>query len=203
MRKALQHLKAADPVMARIIEKIGPYKIAYREPDFTTLARSIVYQQVSGAAAATMLRRLTEAAGQIDGRLDPRRIAALGLDGMRPCGISRQKAAYLINVSETTLSGELDLERLPRLSNERVIARLTQVKGIGVWTAQMFLMFALRRPNVLPTGDLGVKNAIQREYGLETPPSPRQIAEHGACWQPFASVASWYLWRCLDGAAEI
>ena len=202
MRKAISHLKNADPVMARIIAAVGPYKIVYREPDFTTLARSIVYQQVSGAAAATMLARLTAAAGR-GGKLSPKKILELGADGLRPCGISRQKAAYLMNLSEHTRSRAIEWGRLAELSDEEVITRLTQVKGIGVWTVQMFLMFALRRHDVLPTGDLGVRNAIWKAYGLDAPPPPKEMERIAAPWRPYATVASWYLWRSLDGIAEI
>lgn len=188
--------------MARIIGAVGPYKIVYREPDFTTLARSIVYQQVSGAAAATMLARLTAAAGRA-GKLSPKKILALGEEGLRPCGISRQKARYLMNLSEHTQSKAIHFPHLESLADEAVIEQLTQVKGIGVWTAQMFLMFALRRQDVFPTGDLGVRNAIWKAYGLDAPPSPRQMTEIAVPWRPYASVASWYLWRSLDGMAEI
>lgn len=202
MRKAISHLKNADPVMARIIGAVGPYKIVYREPDFTTLARSIVYQQVSGAAAATMLGRLTAAAGR-GGKLSPKKILELGAEGLRPCGISRQKASYLMNLSEYTRSRGIAFGRLAELENDEVIARLTQVKGIGVWTVQMFLMFALRRHDVLPTGDLGVRNAIWKAYQLDAPPPPQEMERIAAPWRPYASVASWYLWRSLDGIAEI
>jgi DNA-3-methyladenine glycosylase II len=184
MRKAISHLKNTDPVMARIIAAVGPYKIVYREPDFTTLARSIVYQQVSGAAAATILTRLTAAVGRA-GKLSPK------------------KASYLINLSEHTRSRQIDFKRLPDLPNDEIIARLTAVKGIGVWTVHMFLMFALQRHDVLPTGDLGVRNAIWKAYELETPPSPKQMEQIATPWRPYASVASWYLWRSLDGMAEI
>ncbi|MBL8237119.1 MAG: DNA-3-methyladenine glycosylase 2 family protein [Bryobacterales bacterium] len=202
MRKAISHLKNADPVMARIIHSVGPYKIVYREPDFTTLARSIVYQQVSGAAAATMLARLTAAAGR-GGRLIPNRILELGEEGLRPCGISRQKAGYLMNLSEKTRSRAIHFARLPGLTDTEIIAELTQVKGIGVWTAQMFLMFALRRHDILPTGDLGVRNAMWKAYELPAPPTPAQMERIAEPWRPYASVASWYLWRSLDGMAEI
>ncbi len=202
MRKAISHLKNTDPVMARIIGAVGPYKIVYREPDFTTLARSIVYQQVSGAAAGTMLARLTKAAGRA-GQLSPAKIIGLGAEGLRPCGISRQKASYLIDLSERTRAREIDFKSLDGLTDEAVIEALTRVKGIGVWTVQMFLMFALRRHDVLPTGDLGVRNAIRKAYGLETPPTPQEMERIGAPWRPYATVASWYLWRSLDGMAEI
>jgi DNA-3-methyladenine glycosylase II len=202
MRKAISHLKNADPVMARLIGAVGPYKIVYREPDFTTLARSIVYQQVSGAAAATMISRLTAAAGR-GGKLIPKKILELGAEGMRPCGISRQKASYLINLSEHTRSRAIEFGRLAELDNDEVIARLTQVKGVGVWTAHMFLMFALQRHDVLPTGDLGVRNAIWKAYQLEAPPPPSEMERIALPWRPYASVASWYLWRSLDGMAEL
>lgn len=202
MRKAISHLKQADPVMARIIHAVGPYKILYREPDFTTLARSIVFQQVSGAAATTMLTRLTAAAGR-GGKLSPRKILELGVEGMRPCGISRQKASYLMDLSERTQSRKVTFSRLAELPDDEVIAHLTQVKGIGVWTVHMFLMFALQRHDVLPTGDLGVRNAIWKAYSLETPPSPQEMLRIAEPWRPYASVASWYLWRSLDGMAEL
>jgi DNA-3-methyladenine glycosylase II len=202
MRKALSHLKTADPVMKRIIETVGPYKIVYREPDFTTLARSILYQQVSGAAASTVLRRLMTACGR-GGKLVPSRILALGPEGLRPHGVSRQKASYLLDLSARTKARSIDFGRFEAMSDDEVIASLTQIKGIGVWTVHMFLMFALRRPDVLPVGDLGVRNAIQRAYELEAPPSPAGIAKIGEPWRPYASVASWYLWRSLDGPAEI
>ncbi|MBM3786782.1 MAG: DNA-3-methyladenine glycosylase 2 family protein [Acidobacteria bacterium] len=198
MRKALAHLKSADPVLRGIIEKVGPYKIVYREPDFTTLARSIIYQQVSGAAAATVLARLTKAAGR-GGQLSPRKLQSLGVDGLRTHGVSRQKASYLLDLS----TQRIDWAGLAGLPDDGVIAELTRIKGIGVWTAHMFLMFALRRPDVLPVGDLGVRNAIWKAYGLATPPSPKDIAIIGEKWRPYASVASWYLWRSLDGPAEI
>jgi DNA-3-methyladenine glycosylase II len=202
MRKAISHLKNADPVMARLIGAVGPYKIVYREPDFTTLARSIVYQQVSGAAAATMISRLTAAAGR-GGKLIPKKILELGAEGMRPCGISRQKASYLINLSEHTRSRAIEFGRLAELDNDEVIAQLTQVRGVGVWTAHMFLMFALQRHDVLPTGDLGVRNAIWKAYQLEAPPPPSEMERIALPWRPYASVASWYLWRSLDGMAEL
>lgn len=202
MRKAISHLKTSDAVMARIIRSVGPYKIVYREPDFTTLARSIVYQQVSGAAAATMLARLTAAAGR-GGKLSPKKILELGEAGLRPCGISRQKASYLMNLSEHTRSRAIEFGRLADLPDEEVIARLTAVKGIGVWTVQMFLMFALRRTDIFPTGDLGVRNAIWKAYELPAAPSPKEMVQIAGPWRPYATVASWYLWRSLDGMAEI
>jgi DNA-3-methyladenine glycosylase II len=157
---------------------------------------------VSGAAATTVLERLHGAAGR-GGRLSPGRILGLGPEGLRPCGVSRQKAAYLLDLSERTKARRIEFARLPEMGDEAVIEHLTQVKGVGVWTAQMFLMFALRRPDVLPLGDLGIRNAIWKAYGLETAPGPREIEAIGTAWRPQATAACWYLWRSLDGAAEI
>jgi len=199
MKKALLHLESADPILGGIIRQVGPYRITYHAPDFTTLARSIVSQQLSGKAADTIFGRVLGAAASRNGRLSPHRITALGPDGLRPLGLSQQKANYLLNLA----AHKLPYQRLPNLSDEEVIATLTAVKGIGVWTAHMFLMFALERPDVLPTGDLGIRNAIYRAYQLSAPPSPAEIESLAQPWRPYASVASWYLWRYLDGPAQL
>lgn len=201
MRNALRHLRGTDAVMAGLIRSVGPYKIAYREPEYAALVRSILYQQVSGAAAATVTRRLLEAAGGKEFR--PAKLLALGVDGMRACGVSRQKAGYLLDLSERTRNRSLRFDALPQMADEEVIASLTQVKGIGVWTAQMFLMFALRRPDVLPLGDLGIRNAIGKAYGFPAAPTPAEMAQVGEAWRPYRTVACWYLWRSLDGEAAI
>ena len=203
MKKALLHLRTADPVLRGIIEQVGPYRITYHEPDFTALTRSIVYQQLSGKAAATILGRVLTAAADRNGKLSPERLLALGPEGLRPLGLSQQKAGYVLDLARRTLSRELAFDRLPSLPDAEVIAALTAVKGVGVWTAHMFLIFALRRPDVLPTGDLGIRNAMQRAYGLEAPPRPAEMEELGRAYRPFASVASWYLWRSLDGDAAL
>lgn len=198
MKKALVHLAAADATLGAIIDQVGPYRITYHAPDFTALARSIVYQQLSGKAAATIFARVLAAAGR-GGRLSPTKILALGPEGLRPLGLSAQKASYLLDLS----ARRLPFTRFPALSDAEVIAALTSIKGVGVWTAQMFLMFALERPDVLPTGDLGIRNAIQRAYALPAPPTPREIEQIAQPWRPYASVASWYLWRFLDGPAAL
>jgi DNA-3-methyladenine glycosylase II len=117
---------------------------------------------------------------------------------MRGAGLSKQKTSYLRDLAERTQRGDLNFADLSNLSDEAVIERLTQVKGIGVWTAHMFLMFSLRRPNVLPTGDFGVKMAIKRHYKKRKPPDPKQMEKIAKCWEPYRSVACWYLWRSLD-----
>lgn len=197
---ALDHLKRSDPVLGAIIDRVGPFTISYREPGFSTLVRSIVYQQLSGKAAATILNRFIEACG---GQLTPERILKLRTARMRACGLSQQKTDYIRSLAKLTASGRLDFSALPNLSDEEVIAALTAVKGVGVWTAHMFLMFALRRENVLPVGDLGVQNAIQRAYRKRKKVTPQHVAKLGKTWHPYCSVAAWYLWRSLEGSAEI
>jgi DNA-3-methyladenine glycosylase II len=201
MRKALNHLRRADPTLGGIIEQVGPFQMTYREPEFSTLVRSIIYQQLSGKAAATIYRRLEEA-------LIERGVAAESVLRLRPArmkalGISPQKRDYLRDLAKRTRAGALDFSTLAALPDHEVVEHLTQVKGVGVWTAQMFLIFALRRPDVLPVGDLGIQNAIKRAYGLEKRPGPAMVEEFGARWRPWASVASWYLWRSLDGPAAL
>jgi DNA-3-methyladenine glycosylase II len=199
MQHALDYLQRSDPVLGAIIQRVGKFRMEYDEPSFDTLARSIIYQQLSGKAAATIARRVTEACG---GKLVPERILALHPNKLRACGLSRQKLRYLRDLARHARDGELDLDALEKMEDEVVIATLTRVKGIGVWTAQMFLMFALRRPNVLPTGDLGVQNAIRRAY-RKRKVTPRHVERIARPWHPYCSVAAWYLWKSVDGAAQI
>jgi DNA-3-methyladenine glycosylase II len=201
MRKAILHLKKSDPVLASVIERVGPYRIEYRDPSFETLVRSIVYQQLSGKVAAVILDRLI---GLLPGRrVTPKAVLKLTLEQMRAAGLSAQKAAYIRDLAEHTKSRRVNFASIVDLPDDRVIEHLTKVKGIGVWTAHMFLIFALRRPDILPTGDLGVRMAIQKAYELEELPKPKQIEELAATWRPYCSVATWYLWRSLDGPAEL
>jgi DNA-3-methyladenine glycosylase II len=201
MRKAIVHLKKSDPVMRAIIQRVGAYRISHREPTFETLVRSIVYQQLSGKVASVILGRLV--ALLPGGEVTPQAILKLTPVRMRKAGLSKQKTAYIRDLARKTLKGQVKFEALGELSDLEVIEHLTQVKGIGVWTAHMFLMFALRRPDILATGDLGVRMAIRKAYQLEELPLPKQVEELGVKWRPYASVATWYLWRSLDGAAEI
>jgi DNA-3-methyladenine glycosylase II len=196
MRKAILHLKKADPVLRSLIDRVGAYRIEYRHPVFDTLVRSIVYQQLSGKVAKVIFDRL--AAAVSGGHLTPEGILKLTPARMRKAGLSKQKTAYIRDLARKTKQGALDFALLPGLSDEDVVAMLTQVKGIGVWTAHMFLMFALERPNVLPTGDLGIRMAIRKEYGMDELPNAKQIEERAAGWHPYCTVASWYLWRSLD-----
>ena len=201
MRKAILHLKKADPVLARIINDVGTCTMEYSEPTFQTLVRSIVYQQLSGRVAAVIYSRLAEAAGcRI---LTPPSVLKLRPEDMRTLGLSHAKTLYIRELARHTEEGSVVFESLPEMDDAAVIEHLTRVKGIGVWTAQMFLMFALRRPDVLPTGDLGIRMAMKRAWALEELPKPAEMRQLAAAWTPWSSVASWYLWRLLDGPATL
>ncbi len=182
--------------MAEIIERTGPYKIEYREPCFETLVRSIVYQQLSGRVASVIFGRLHAAAGEET--LTPAGIMKLRPERMRRAGLSAQKTLYIRELAKHTRRASVVFENLPELDDAAVIEHLTRVKGIGVWTAQMFLMFALKRPDVLPVGDLGVRAAMKRAYGLDELPKPAEMERLAAAWRPYTSVACWYLWRSLE-----
>jgi DNA-3-methyladenine glycosylase II len=209
MRKAVTHLKKSDPVMRAIIERIGPCRMQFSPPEFHSLAEAIVYQQLNGKAAATIFQRFAALAGE---PLTPKGILKVSDEQMRAAGLSKQKSAYLKDLAAKTSSGLLDFARLPALPDAEVIEHLTQVKGIGVWTAHMFLMFTLKRENVLPTGDFGVRMAMYKHY-LEVAkksaaakksrkrkiklPSPEQMEKIAKRWEPYRSVACWYLWQSL------
>lgn len=194
-RKAINHLRKADPVLASIIERVGPCRMQFYEPTFHSLAESILYQQLNGKAAATIFDRFTALAGD---PLTPPGVLKLTDAEMRGVGLSRQKTAYLRDLAEKTATGLLNFEKLVELSETEVIAHLTQVKGVGVWTAHMFLMFTLRRPDILPTGDYGVQAAIKKHYKKRKWPKPDVMHKIAKSWAPYRSVACWYLWRSLD-----
>ena len=195
MRKALNHLKKSDPVLRAIIESVGPCGMEYSSPEFSSLAEAILYQQLNGRAAATIYKRFTALAGDPP---TPEGILKLSDEQLRSVGLSKQKSAYLKDLAAKTASGLLDFSTLEELSDEEVIQHLTQVKGIGVWTAHMFLMFSLRRPNVLPTGDYGVQMALKKHYRKRKLPKPKDMEKIARVWEPYRSVACWYMWRSLD-----
>jgi DNA-3-methyladenine glycosylase II len=198
MKLAIRHLRTSDPVLRSIIERVGNYGIEFRQPDFETLVRSIVYQQLSGRVASVIFGRLAAAVKSPEHPMTPEAILKLRPSRMRTLGLSTQKTAYIRDLARHTRDGKLVFEELAALSDEEVIARLTQVKGIGVWTAHMFLIFALQRPNILPTGDLGIRNAMQKAFQLDAPPTPEQMLKLAEAWHPYCSVATWYLWRSLE-----
>ncbi len=195
MRKAITHLKKSDPVLAAVIERVGPFRMEYGPPEFHSLAEAIIYQQLNGKAAVTIFNRFAALAGE---PLTPAGILKLTPEQMRSVGLSKQKSSYLFDMAQRAAKGELDFTRLHELSDEEVIKYLTQVKGVGIWTAQMFLMFSLKRPNILPTGDFGVQMAIKKHYNKRKLPKPLQMEKIAKCWEPYRSVACWYLWRSLD-----
>jgi DNA-3-methyladenine glycosylase II len=195
MRKAVIHLKKSDPVLRAIIERVGPCRMEYGPAEFCSLAEAIVYQQLNGKAAVTIFQRFAALAGE---PLTPEGILKLSDDQLRGVGLSKQKSAYLKDLAAKTASGLLDFSRLPDLSDEEVIKHLTQVKGIGAWTAHMFLMFSLRRPNVLPTGDYGVQMAVKKHYKKRKLPKPKDMERVARAWEPYRSIACWYMWRSLD-----
>jgi DNA-3-methyladenine glycosylase II len=195
MRKAIVHLKKSDPVMRSIIERIGPCRMDFGPAEFSSLAEAIAYQQLNGKAAATIFRRFAALAGE---PLTPNGILRLSDEQLRSVGLSKQKSAYLKDLATKTRDGLLDFASLPDLPDDEVIKHLTQVKGIGVWTAQMFLMFTLKRQDVLPTGDYGVQTAIKKHYRKRKLPKPKEMEKIARVWSPYRSVACWYLWKSMD-----
>jgi DNA-3-methyladenine glycosylase II len=185
-------------VLARVIERVGPCRFQPRTKGthFDALLRSIVYQQLSGKAASTILDRVLALYG---GRYPrPEQLLDTPEETLRAAGLSRQKLAYLRDLAAKVDSGDVPLARVRRLPDDEIISHLTRVNGIGRWTAQMFLMFRLGRPDVLPELDLGIQNAIQRAYDLPKRPAPAEVLRIGAAWRPHATIASWYLWRSLE-----
>jgi DNA-3-methyladenine glycosylase II len=195
MRKAIKHLKNSDPVLASVIERVGAYRMEFGPPEFHSLAEAIVYQQLNGKAAVTIFKRFTALAGD---PVTPAGILKLTDAQMRSVGLSKQKTSYLKDMAQRAARGELDFRRLPEMKDEEVVQHLTQVKGVGVWTAHMFLMFTLRRPNVLPTGDYGIQMAMKKHYRKRKLPKPAQMEKIAKPWEPYRSVACWYLWKSLD-----
>jgi DNA-3-methyladenine glycosylase II len=195
MRKAVNHLKKSDPVLRSIIERVGPCRMEFGEPTFHSVAESIIYQQLNGKAAVTIFKRFTDAAGL---PVTPEGILKLSDEQLRAAGLSKQKSSYVRDLAEKTKAGLLDFSRLHEQSNEDVIEHLTQVKGVGVWTAHMFLMFTLRREDVLPTGDYGIQAAMKKHYRKRKLPKPKDMERIAKVWAPYRSIACWYLWRSLD-----
>lgn len=193
---ARRHLMKSDPVMREIVKRVGAYEMEARGQPYESLLRAILYQQLAGPAAAAIERRFLAIFG---GRIpQPAELLDATDEILRGAGISRQKAAYMRSIAEHFASGELTNARLLRAPDEEVIEKVTRIKGIGRWTADMLLMFCLGRPDVLPVGDLGVQNAMRLAYGLEGLPTPAQMMEIGERWRPYRSAGAWYLWRRAD-----
>jgi DNA-3-methyladenine glycosylase II len=195
--KARRLLLRRDPVLAALIRKHGECGLAraQRTDHFSALIRAITGQQLSTKAAATIFTRL---AALMPGGVTPEALSLLTDEQMRAVGMSRQKITYFRDLCEKALGGVVPLEALDSMSDEDVILSLTKVKGIGRWSAEMFLMFRLHRPDVLPVDDLGIVNAVKNVYRLRKRPTADRIRKIGEAWRPYRSVASWYLWRSLD-----
>ena len=196
--RARRLLMRRDPILGAVIKRIGPCGLAARQRNdhLTALVGAIVSQQLSTRAAATIFGRFTALfpGNEIPGAAA---IAALADEQLRGVGLSRQKVGYLRDLSDRIADARLRLEELDTLPDDQVIERLTAVKGFGRWTAEMFLMFRLHRPDVLPVDDLGIVKAVQKVYGLRKRPKPKRILTMGEAWRPYRSVASWYLWQTL------
>ena len=197
-RAAVRHLKRVDPVLARVIETVGPCRLESRREGthFQALVRSIVFQQLSGKAAATILSRFNSLYPA--NTPSPEAVLATSDEQLRAVGLSRQKIGYMRDLASKVTQGTLPLDAVDSMDDDDLIAHLVQVKGIGRWTAQMFLMFRLDRRDVLPELDLGIQNAIKRAYRKRKRPTPKDVRRIGAKWSPHSSVAGWYLWRSLE-----
>ena len=181
--------------MARVIRAVGPCRLPQRHGRYATLVHAIISQQVSTASARAVQKKLRRVAG---GYLSPERIAALSLKELAGAGLSRAKASYIAGLAAAVSSRQLRLDNIHRLDDQAVIERLIAIKGIGPWTAHMFLMFVLNRPDIMPTGDLGIAYGFRRVYGLGKVPSEKRMLALSEPWRPYRTVGSWYLWRSLD-----
>lgn len=195
LQAARRHLKKVDRVLRRVIEQVGVYQIRYRDDRFLALVEAIVAQQVSVSAARAILKRLLD---QYPEGLSPRRLMTTTPESLRAVGLSRQKTEYLLGLARRVADGTVTLASIDRLDDEQVLKALTQIKGIGRWTVAMFLIFSLRRPDVLPVHDLGFRKAVQRAYCLRQPPDPNKIEALAVPWRPYRSVATCYLWASLE-----
>jgi len=200
LNRARAHLTRVDPVMAEVVKAVGPclMKVERGGTAFSSLAEAILYQQITGKAAATIHRRLKALCPRSHPR--PEDILKASDEDLRAVGLSRQKVRYLKDLAEKAMDG-LALGRMSRLGDEEAVKTLTTVKGIGRWTAEIFLMFRLGRLDILPADDYGIQKAIERAYRMPSLPKPDRVRRLGEAWRPYRSVASWYLWRSIDGAA--
>ena len=198
---ALAHLRGADLKLGAVIDRVGAYDAPRRSDPYAALVRAILFQQLAGAAANAIQRKFFALYGPDGVPPSPPQLLETTDELFRGAGISRQKMGYLRDLAAHVADGRLQLGELPALSDVEVIERVTAVKGLGEWSAHMFLMFHLGRPDVLPVGDLGVRHGMRITYGLPELPTPKQASEIGAPWAPFRSVGSWYMWRAGEPVA--
>jgi len=194
---AIAHLKRVDPILGDVIDRIGGYAIVRRPERFHSLVRAIIFQQLAGRAAQTIFDRFVKAVG---GQRfpTPALLLAASDEVLRSAGLSRGKMSYIRDLATHVNNRSLNFHRHSRMTDDEIIADLTRVRGIGRWTAEMFLMFNLHRPDVLPVDDLGVRNAVGRLYKMNPAPTAKAVREFGERWRPYRSVATWYLWRSYD-----
>jgi len=196
---AVKHLRRVDPHLRSIIDRVGPCRLEPHADRFGALVRSIISQQISSKAAASINRRLVEMGGEPH---RPARLLELGEPNLRTIGLSSAKARYVHNLAEAVTSGQLPLDGFDdSWDDEAIIQSLTAIKGIGVWTAEMFLIFALNRPDILPTSDLGVRVGLRDRHGLAALPKPRDCQVLAEAWRPYRTIASWYLWKGTDSTS--
>jgi DNA-3-methyladenine glycosylase II len=194
--KAEKYLSAADPRLAAIISSVGRCEIKLRDGPFQSLAEAIIYQQLAGAAADAIYGRFVKIyRGHFP---SPERLIATSDEKLRAAGLSARKGEYLKDLAWHIADGRIKPRLLHSMTDEQVIEQLVKVKGIGRWTAEMFLIFCLGRPDVLPVGDLGLRKAIQRTYSLGDLPTERQIQDIAKAWKPYCTIATWYLWKSLE-----
>ena len=202
--QTMQFLTAADPVLGELIQRVGPITLRPRRlPPFQSLTQAVIYQQLSGKAADTILRRF-RALFPGRGFPTPEQVRGMDVDRLRSAGLSRPKCAYLRSIAEHALQGTVPaLEECGRLTDGEMVERLTQINGVGRWTVEMLLIFNLGRPDVLPVHDLGVRRGYQIAYRKRGLPAPRHLERVGRAWAPYRTTAAWYLWRAVDvqGAA--
>ena len=201
VEEALAHLRATDAALGALIERVGAYDAPRRSDPYAALVRAILFQQLAGAAATAIQRRFFALYSSEDRPPAPPQMLETSDEQFRSAGVSRQKAGYLRDLAAHVADGRLDLQALPSLSDAEVIESVTAVKGLGEWSAHMFLMFHLGRPDVLPTGDLGVRHGMRITYGLPELPTPKEALAIGAPWAPYRSVGSWYMWRATEPTA--
>lgn len=197
LTRAAAELAGRDPVIAGLVERGGPIRIRPpRDPDhFVDLAETIVYQQLAGPAAAAIWRRV---AALFDGQITPQAVLAVSDQDLRAAGLSRNKMASMRDLAAKVADGTVPLDGVNRLKDDQIVERLSLVRGIGRWTAEMFLIFQLRRPDVWPVDDYGVRKGYQLAYGLPELPSPRELRAEGERFRPYRTVAAWYMWRAVD-----
>jgi DNA-3-methyladenine glycosylase II len=196
--EAVTHLRGVDAVLARVIDSVGPLTLEPRDGAFRSLGRAIFFQQLAGPAARAIMKRTLAALGTDEERwYQPGELLAKAEEELRSAGLSRQKLVYLRDLDEKFASGELSENDFHHLEDDEVIARASSVKGIGRWTAEMYLIFSLGRRDVLPVDDLGVRRGMQITYGLPEMPKPDEMRSIAEPWRPYRSAGTWYMWRAL------